>query len=108
MIRFANVILHSETATRQDAFREWLQNIAGELSSPGGEMPDDNEIREHVLNRFRELRLQMLRDSDWAVLPDSPLGTIAKARYIQWRQNLRDLPQNYPDIRDAVWPEDPD
>lgn len=52
--------------------------------------------------RDRELAL-----SDWAVLPDSPLNPAARDVWIEYRQLLRDVPQQpgFPDS--IVWPLSP-
>ena len=43
-------------------------------------------------NAFREHRNMRLAETDWAVLPDSPLSESKKASYLQYRQYLRSLP----------------
>ena len=46
-------------------------------------------------DRVRESRTFFLRQSDWAVLPDSPLSDTDKASYETYRTNLRDIPATY-------------
>lgn len=41
--------------------------------------------------RFR--RNQLLRDSDWTQMPDSPLSQDVRSRWTEYRQKLRDLPK---------------
>lgn len=55
----------------------------------------------------RLLRDRLLRDSDWAVLPDSPPAKTALTAWKEYRQALRDLPQIYERPADVVWPEAP-
>ena len=55
----------------------------------------------------RLLRDQLLRDSDWAVLPDTPPAKTALTAWKTYRQALRDLPQTYERPADVVWPEAP-
>ena len=55
----------------------------------------------------RLLRDQLLRDSDWAVLPDTPPAKTALDAWKTYRQALRDLPQTYERPADVVWPEAP-
>lgn len=61
-------------------------------------------------NTGRELRNQLLAETDWTQLSDVPLdyGSPTKRNeYIQYRQQLRDLPQTYPDYSTVVWPTSP-
>ena len=52
----------------------------------------------------RTERDQRLAASDWTQLPDAPVDAAAWASY---RQQLRDLPQNYILPSDVEWPEEP-
>lgn len=53
----------------------------------------------------RDKRNRLLRDSDWAVLPDAPASNEQEWR--DYRQALRDVPQQsgFPD--DITWPTKP-
>ena len=51
----------------------------------------------------RLLRNQLLWDSDWVVLPDSPMSK--SETWKTYRQALRDIPQTYKRPADVVWPE---
>jgi len=53
---------------------------------------------------IRAERDRMLDASDWTQLPDAPVDAAAWATY---RQQLRDLPQNYILPDDVEWPEEP-
>jgi hypothetical protein len=48
----------------------------------------------------RGFRNEKLSNTDWTVLTDSPLNSAAKTEYTDYRQYLRDLPENMTD--DAV------
>ena len=41
--------------------------------------------------KLREVRNQMLFDSDWTVMPDSPLSDSKKNEWKTYRQALRDI-----------------
>jgi hypothetical protein len=45
----------------------------------------------------RGFRNEILKDTDWAVLPDSPLSTTELENHKLYRQYLRDLPTNITD-----------
>lgn len=45
----------------------------------------------------RGFRNEILKDTDWAVLPDSPLSTTELENHKLYRQYLRDLPANMTD-----------
>ena len=49
---------------------------------------------------LRRERNQLLKDTDWTQIPDAPLSDEMKNRYKQYRQALRDLPQNYGTINE--------
>jgi hypothetical protein len=55
----------------------------------------------------RELRDQLLSQSDWTVLPDAPLTDAEKIEWTVYRQALRDIPQQagFPEF--VVVPEAP-
>ena len=66
-----------------------------------GPLPDDAttikpeiiEQKEKEINfiNLRKMREHHLYDSDWAILPDSPLSEEKKKEWIEYRQKLRDL-----------------
>lgn len=59
---------------------------------------------------FVDQRNIKLAQSDWTQFADSPLTDKKKAEWATYRQALRDLPQNNPDITstdDIVWPTPP-
>jgi len=61
-----------------------------------------------ITERWENLRLirdGLLRQSDWTQLPDIPAEI--KTPYQTYRQELRDLPANTTDPRNAPWPEKP-
>ena len=43
------------------------------------------------MKKLRETRNQMLTDSDWTAMPDSPLSDSKKDEWKTYRQALRDL-----------------
>ena len=43
------------------------------------------------LEIFRDYRNGLLRQSDWTVMPDSPLSDSKKAEWKTYRQTLRDM-----------------
>ena len=43
------------------------------------------------LDMVRSMRNELLRESDWTQLLDSPLTEIKKAEWVTYRQSLRDL-----------------
>ena len=57
----------------------------------------------------RETRNQLLSDSDWTQVADSPLTDEAKALWVTYRTALRDLTShaNWPDLADDDWPTAP-
>ena len=64
----------------------------------------DDEKWEQV----RQKRNNLLTQSDWTVLIDSPLTDEKKQEYITYRQDLRDLPSKYNDPDDVIFPNPPE
>ena len=66
---------------------------------------DNDEVSDEVLlNRVRIWRSRELADCDWTQLPDAPVDAVAWAEY---RQALRDLPNQDANVRDLVYPVKP-
>ena len=57
----------------------------------------------------RGMRDSLLTSSDWTQIPDSPLTETKKAEWQVYRQQLRDLFNDftYTNIEDVVWPTKP-
>lgn len=65
-----------------------------------------------LLNDIRDIRRGKLNQSDWAILPDSPLSASSKSAAQTYRTALRDLPANLSmssisSVDDVVWPTKP-
>lgn len=60
----------------------------------------------NIIN-MRHQRDMKLSGSDWTQLQDSKLSEEKIQEYKDYRQKLRDIPQDYPDGSQVVWPEEP-
>lgn len=77
-----------------------------------GEMPSWDEVSSiweaaHAAWAFKNLRIErdaLLLASDWTQMPDAPVDKTAWAEY---RQALRDLPENTIDPENPIWPTPP-
>lgn len=59
---------------------------------------------------LRGLRNSLLQDCDWTQMPDAPLSEESKQQWSTYRQQLRDLPDSYPNLTsmdNVVFPEKP-
>jgi hypothetical protein len=54
----------------------------------------------------RIIRNQLLAESDWTQVNDSPLDNATKVLWATYRSSLRSLPEheNWPNLEDADWP----
>lgn len=59
-------------------------------------------------DEVRATRNNLLAASDWTQTADAPLTENERLRWRQYRQRLRDIPQQYgfPDL--VVWPDEPE
>jgi len=65
-----------------------------------------DKIKDDIAFRpLRERRNNLLTNSDWTQMPDAPVDKTAWAEY---RQALRDLPENTIDPENPIWPTRPD
>ena len=65
---------------------------------------------DNALEILRLKRDALLKESDWTLMPDSPLSDYKKTEWATYRQSLRDLPSNNNDITsidDVVFPNKP-
>ena len=63
-----------------------------------------------ALAEIRVLRSDLLSDSDWTQMPDSPLTAEQRTQWQMYRQELRDLPADFAhvtSIDDVVFPNAP-
>jgi len=82
------------------AYLSWVD--AGGVPTPLGVW--DNE----QWNVIRSKRDKLLKESDWKILPDSPLTEQERLDWETYRQDLRDIPQDYTDPFNVTWPTEPE
>lgn len=56
----------------------------------------------------RGQRDSLLTQSDWSQLPDAPLSDLARAAWVEYRQMLRDVPEQAGFPESVDWPLPPD
>lgn len=66
----------------------------------------DQEI-ESLWPGIRSVRNQLLTESDWTQLYDSPLSVEKKTEWATYRQDLRSIPQDFSNPHSVVWPTPP-
>ncbi len=57
---------------------------------------------------IRAERNEKLWASDWTQLSDVPIAGWKKTEWTDYRQELRDIPQDFPNPNDVIWPTEPD
>ncbi|EHU8077694.1 phage tail assembly chaperone [Vibrio cholerae] len=63
---------------------------------------------ENYWSMIRQKRDELIIETDWTQATDAPLSAEKKAAFLAYRQALRDIPQNYSDPDDVVWPTKPE
>lgn len=76
---------------------------------PVSELPADWKYAPHIvdLNDIRILRDEKLKESDWTQLLDNPLTSDQRLLWANYRQALRDLPNDYSGEGAILWPVPP-
>lgn len=67
------------------------------------EDPDKN----YAWKEMRRLRAQKLAESDWTQMADVSMSDEKRKAWIEYRQQLRDLPNTITDPLNIVWPNTP-
>ncbi|RFA24330.1 hypothetical protein CAI21_22115 [Alkalilimnicola ehrlichii] len=57
--------------------------------------------------RIRQERDQLMLETDWMILPDSPLSDADRDAVKAYRQALRDVPQDFAEPAAVEWPNKP-
>lgn len=88
--------------------REYICDDAKQLIAAGvPESVANNAELEYKSLLVRKERDNLLQETDWTQVVDSPLPDDKKAEFAVYRQALRDIPQTYSDPDLVVWPEKP-
>ena len=66
--------------------------------------PPPPPTTEELWASLRARRNDLLAESDWRQMSDSPLNTEDRATWAAYRQSLRDLPANTTDPASPIWP----
>ena len=72
--------------------------------------PTDAEKTEAAIAELKRIRQSLLADSDWTQVPDSPFTAERRREWQMYRQDLRDLPEDFAhvtSIDDVVFPDSP-
>ena len=56
---------------------------------------------------IRIKRDDLLSKSDWSVLVDAPLTSAKKTKWKEYRSALRNIPQDFQNVKDVAFPEIP-
>lgn len=90
------------------------RNTEIRLQKEQEELEIARELERDYLQELRIIRNSKLSESDWSQMPDSPLSEDKKNEWREYRQELRDLPENIADpkplvlnLDDPSWPTNP-
>jgi hypothetical protein len=108
---FYNDQIHKQEKIPKEAVEiteaDWLEfiNNSGERKLVDG-VVTKTEQREPVRtwDDIRQLRNQLLTQSDWTMLADAPVDRDA---WVAYRQKLRDLTDEFERPNDVIWPTKP-
>ena len=96
-------IEYREHIDANGVYREWTNEngvVQRELMEPSAAFEKN---RRPTWEQFgiRSMRNAFLTATDWCILPDSPLTSDQQSEATQYRQMLRDFPENYTDVFEA-------
>ena len=101
-----SVSISDELASQFEASSEVnLFLIDGSLKTLKQRLWIDNP--DAITDGIRNIRDQLLQDSDWTQLVDSPLDSAAKSIWATYRQNLRDITENIDENGEVTFPTKP-
>ncbi|GEM77192.1 tail fiber assembly protein [Vibrio sagamiensis] len=68
---------------------------------------DRDELINEAWLHIRNVRDHLIQMTDFTQMNDAPITREKKLAFASYRQALRDLPQNFTNPNDVVWPEKP-
>ncbi|WP_299005031.1 tail fiber assembly protein [uncultured Shewanella sp.] len=71
----------------------------------------DINVEDFILMSWASIRTrrdQLIKETDFTQLPDSPLTSDKKLAFAEYRQALRDIPQTNTSPDNIVWPVKPE
>ena len=91
-------------------FPEHFKNVEEYLKSESDKVrnEDSSVSTEMQWDDIRFKRDRLIAETDKTQLLDSQLTKEAQAEFAEYRQALRDLPQNFDNPDDVIWPEKPE
>jgi len=82
------------------------RNLYHKIKKDGNISPYAPPSREEIELEVKNQRNKLLSQSDWSQLPDIPEEI--KLKWVEYRQALRDIPEQEGFPYDIIWPIDPD
>ena len=84
----------NRTATAEEikAVKDKWNTMKAEMDKA---IADRAEAWQNSWDRVRQERTDLLKDTDWTVMTDSPLSNDKKTEYLTYRSSLRNIPQTY-------------
>jgi hypothetical protein len=96
----------------QVGFADGVQQIDGKWFTKYSVADMDDEAKaakdEEQAKNVRTQRTEKLRDCDWTQLDDTPMSNTQKAGWAEYRQALRDVPNQAGFPFDIEWPTQPE
>jgi len=96
----------------QVGFADGVQQIDGKWFTKYSVADMDDEAKtakdEEQAKNVRTQRTEKLRDCDWTQLDDTPMSNTQKADWAEYRQALRDVPNQAGFPFDIEWPTQPE
>ena len=85
----------------------WLGEAYSDMGWFKVDAAEDGPLKATAQDLAWEKAKQLLRESDWAVLPDVPLTSGEKAAWVAYRAELREI-RSQAGFPDVIWPVSPE
>jgi len=90
---YSNIVIHDD---------QYSKPTKASLESGLVQAKDDFDWQD-----VRNKRDAMLRDSDRVMLSDYPIHEVGRTDWVDYRKELRDIPEDYANADDVVYPNEP-
>lgn len=99
-------LIATQELNKKTQLLEWKFSINKNMKAQDQSLQNLNKTA-RAWEDLRQERDRRLSACDWTQLSDSPLSSVDKVKWVNYRQELRDLPANTANPLNPTWPSQP-